>query len=433
LFPQLADEGSSLLRTITKQQGTEQHSNQGVFIGAAARPFDFRGASELKRHNVHHSRCIEAKKVATVGLGHENEKVSDTLDPLCRLSWLHTALQISEDFEQTGNGLLEVVRDDSGKIAGLHFLPVGDVRLIVENDSYNYHYEVHSDGTRRAAEIKFAAFGDLDDFRRRHTNTVDQKRVSEIVHFVQPTSFSKWWGQPDWLAAIASIELVQAITQHQFDFHINRGVPEFMLFIMGSKVRKGDWTLIEDSLKAQIGLKNSHKSMAVNLVDPNIKVQLERLATESGSDGEYFASMMDTLSVNIVSAHGTPPAIAGIVLPGKMGAANEASNALMSFQAQVIGHRQKNWETTLDVTLGGKDGVDGLSKGDFKLNTIIDEMSEAMKKLQPMDTMGRMRSELPEAAAEGRDLEDGVKKADWDIHVVKHVLTKLFKMANRDG
>jgi hypothetical protein len=260
-----------------------------------------------------------------------------------------------------------------------------------------------------------------------------QERVSEVIHFVQPTSFSRWWGQPDWLAAIASIELVQAVTQHQFDYHINRGVPEFMLFVMGSKIKKKDWERIEDSLKAQIGLGNSHKSMAINLVDPNIKVQLEKLASEAGSDSEYFASMMDTLSVNIVSAHGTPPAIAGIVLPGKMGAANEASNALMSFQTQVIGHRQKNWETTLDVTLGGKEGVDGLSKGDFEFVTIIDEMAEAMKKLQPMDTMGRMRDELPEAASEGRDLEEGVKKADWDARVAKYVLANVLKMTNGEN
>lgn len=429
LFPKIADQNESLLTTITKIQNEEQESKQGVYIGAMPRPFDFIGAQELKRHNVHHSRCIEAKKVATVGLGHENEKVRETLDPLCRVSWLHAMLQVAEDFENTGNGFLEVVRGTDGQPKGVHFLPARDVRIMVENNRYDFHYEIHSSGTGAAHTIKFAPFGQLDAFMKRHKG-VAPERVSELIHFIDPTSYSRWWGQPGWLAAIASIELVQAITQHQFDFHINRGVPEFMLFVMGTKVRKADWKLIEASLQSQIGLGNSHKSLAINLTDPNITVQLEKLAMESAADGDYFKSMMETLSVSIVSAHGTPPAIAGIMIPGKMGASNEASQAIMSFQALTIGPKQEIFETTLDCTLGSDKGVKDLSKGDFDFKTIVDEMAEAMEKLKPVDTMGSMKQELPEAAAEGRDLEEGLKKGDWDVKVARHVLTNLLKMAN---
>jgi hypothetical protein len=170
--------------------------------------------------------------------------------------------------------------------------------------------------------------------------------------------------------------------------------------------------------------------MAVNLTDPNITVQLEKLAMESAADGDYFTSMMETLSVNIVSAHGTPPAIAGIMIPGKMGASNEASQAIMSFQALTIGPKQEIFETVLDNTLGSDKGVEGLTKGVFNLKTIVDEMAEAMKKLKPIDTMGGMKQELPDAAAEGRNLEDGLKKADWDVRVAKHVLRNLLKVAD---
>jgi hypothetical protein len=429
LFPQIAKQGDSLLTTITKVQGEEAESRQGVYIGAMPRPFDFQGAQELKRHNVHHSRCIEAKKVATVGLGHENDKVREVMDKLCRVSWLHAMLQVAEDFENTGNGFLEVVRGSDGEPKGVHFLPARDVRIMVENRQYDFHYEVHSSGVRAAHTIKFAPFGDLEGFMRRHSNATADK-VSELIHFIDPTSYSRWWGQPGWLAAIASIELAQAITQHQFDFHINRGVPEFMLFIMGTKVKKTDWTSIEASLQSQIGLGNSHKSLAINLTDPNITVQLEKLAMESAADGDYFKSMMETISVSIVSAHGTPPAIAGIMIPGKMGASNEASQAIMSFQALTIGPKQEIFETTLDCTLGSDKGVKGLSKGDFDFKTIVDEMAEAMEKLQPLDTMSGMKQELPEAAAEGRDLEEGLKKDTWDSKVVKHIVTNLLKMAN---
>lgn len=432
LYPSLAESGESLLTTISKAPvEAAAPSNQGVALGLVRRPFNFARTIQLKLHNEHHSTCVEAKKAATVGLGHVAPETKRKLDPLCRVSWLHTMLQVAEDFEQLGNGFLEVVREDassSGAIVGLHYQPACDVNIYVENNTYDYHYEVRTDGSGGRTEVKFAAYGDLDDFKRRHAKLVEGKRVSELIHFAQPSSFSRWWGVPFWLAAVASIELVQSLKQHQFDFHQNRGVPEFMLFVMGTKVRSKDWTAIEEALQAQIGLGNSHKSLAINLTDPNITVQLEKLAMEGSADGEFFAKMMETLSVNIVSAHRVPPPIAGILIPGKMGAANEASNAIMSFQALVIGQAQENFETTLRTTLGTDPGL-AMPEDAFVYRTIVEEMAEAMQALQPVDTMGRMRDELPEAAAEGRDVNDGLQKMEWGPETARAFLRSVFTLA----
>jgi len=432
LYPVLAEDGESLLTTITKSPSEASPSNQGVNVGHVRRPFDFNRTALLKLHNEHHSTCIEAKKSATVGLGHVADGTKKKLDPLCRVSWLHTMLQVSEDYESLGNGFLEVVRDGSvgnGEIMGLYYQPATDVNIVVEDDDYNFHYEVTGAGVQRA-EVKFAAYDDLDDFKARLAGRlIKERRVSELIHFSQPTSRSRWWGMPPWLASIASIELVQSMKQHQFDFHQNRGVPEFMLFVMGTKVRKADWTVIEEALQAQIGLGNSHKSLAINLTDPNITVQLEKLAMEGSQDGEFFAKMMETLSVNIVSAHRVPPSIAGILIPGKMGASNEATNAIMSFQSLVVGQGQENFETTLRCTLG-QDKSLAFSEDAFIFRTIVEEMSEAMEALQPADTMGRMKSELGEAASEGRNLKDGLKKSvEWSAETARDFLRSVFTLA----
>jgi hypothetical protein len=430
LYPSLAEEGLGLLDTICKAQRDGAPSNQGVATGTVRRPFDFRRTALLKLHNEHHSTCIEAKKSATVGLGHVDDSTKGKLDPLCRVSWLNTMLQVAEDFESIGNGFLEVVREGfagTGAIVGLHYQPACDVSIVVEDDEYNFHYEVKTEGGRRT-EVKFAAYGDLDDFKTRLPGKNIAGRVSELIHFAQPSSYSRWWGVPYWLAAVASIELVQSLKQHQFDFHQNRGVPEFMLFVLGTKVRTKDWTVIEEALQAQIGLGNSHKSVAINLTDPNITVQLEKLAMEGSADGEFFAKMMETLSVNIVSAHRVPPPIAGIQTAGKMGAANESSNAIISFQSLVIGQSQENFETTLRCSLGADQSL-AMGEDAFTFRTIVEEMAEAMKALQPADTMGRMRDELPEAAAEGRDLEDGLQKSDWGPETARKFLRSIFTLA----
>jgi hypothetical protein len=126
--------------------------------------------------------------------------------------------------------------------------------------------------------------------------------------------------------------------------------------------------------------------------------------------------MTEALATTIVSAHRVPPILAGILIPGKMGAANELPNSIMAFQTLVIGPMQTIWQSILGATLGGKfNGGLGLKPKDFEFKSIVDAMADGLQKLNPQkgaaDTLGGMRSTLPEAAAEGRNLNDGVKKS----------------------
>lgn len=426
LYPRLAGQADreSLMETILqKDANTEEPSKQGVSTGRKAHPFRFDRTAEFKAMNPHHSACIDAKVISTVGLGHEEEVVAEKLDPLCAISWQHTMRQLDEDLENTGNAYLEVIRKDpkdgSSAIVGLHWMPSRDVWIHIEDMRYNQHFEILDRGglttsNGGTADRTFARFGDLSgpkNFFERHRNA-NPETTSELIHFMEPSALSRFYGVPNWLAAIAYVELAQAMVQHQFDFHVNRGVPEFMLFILGARLKKEDWAKVETSLKAQIGGGNSHKSIALNIANPDIKIQLEKLALEASADGEFFKNMMETLSMSIVSAHRVPPALAQILIPGKVGASNEMSNAVVTFQGLVIGPKQKIFEDTLACTLGdsGRNGGLGFNRKSFTLKTVVDEMAEALEKLNPMQTMSGMRQGLGEAAQEGRDLEDGLKK-----------------------
>lgn len=419
---QAADE--SLLKAIlSKDADAEQPSNQGVSAGRKAHPFRFDRTAEFKSMNPHHSACIDAKVISTVGLGHEDSKVAETLDPRCAISWQHTMRQLDEELENTGNAFLEVIRENpeqaNSEIVGLHWMPARDVWVHIEDARYNQHFEIVDRGGLATAgggtaDRIFAKFGDTwgpGNFFERHPQSRPDV-TSELIHFMEPSSLSRFYGVPNWLAAIAHVELAQAMVQHQFDFHINRGVPEFMLFILGARLKKEDWAKITSALTAQIGSGNSHKSLALNIANPDITIQLEKLALESSADGEMFTRMMESLSMSIVSAHRVPPSLAQILIPGKMGASNEMSNAVVTFQGLVIGPKQKIFEDTLACTLGdsARNGNLGLGRDSFALVTVVDEMQEALEKLNPMDTMGGMKQGLGEAAAEGRDLNDGLKK-----------------------
>lgn len=419
---------ATLMKSISE---TIVETSQGIRTGTQAHPFDMQSVSDLKMANIHHARCLRTKAAATVGLGFQTEKQRKALEAgdvaaakfrfeeskpdkelnkRCTISWRHTYKAMTEDYWELGGGLLEIKRDNpkrrNSEIVGIHFLPAPEAKVHVENVNGEWHWRILGKDDRR--ERRFAQFGDLQAFLTRMGKDVDPKTVSEVIYFPQPTNICRWYGIPVWLAAVAAIELVQCMTQKEFDFFLNRGVPEFLLFIIGAKLEPKQWLQIENSLKANIGMGNSHKSGAMNLtgVDAQqVKVQLEKLAMEQKT-GDTFSTMGDALALNIVSAHGVPPLLAGIQTPGKIGASNELPNALMAFQLLEISEAQLMFQQVLGQTLGNPrlNGGLPLRMKDFVHNQITDAMD-----LNMMSTIGGMRQTLPEAKAQGRNLKAGMK------------------------
>lgn len=420
---------SDLPQILRKADNPDVGSNQQSGLGVVPHPFDFQVACELVRYNEHHSACINAKVRSQVGLGHPTnpDKIDDILNPVCESTWQETIMDVAEDFHSTGNGFIEVVRrgDD---IAGIFHVRAPSVFPVFEGGR-DRHFIVNNNdpqlGTGLA--VRMASFGDKNAFIQRakegfpsssiaqaagtgifsQIDTSDPDKISEIIHFRRPTSLSKWYGFPNWLGALAGIELIQMIMQHNFDFFLNRGVPEFLLFLLGAKLDEKDMDKITDSIKANIGLGNSHKSAAINLDVPidNFKVQLEKLMADNGLNDDAFATFRENLAMGIVSAHGVPPLLAGIQIPGKLGATNELPNALMAFQVLQNGPDQRLFTQKLAATLGNPEYSNlGLTREDFKFKPVTEEINIA-----EMDTVARMRQSPAQATAEGRDLNQGVK------------------------
>jgi hypothetical protein len=411
LYPEISKPS---LTNILKRTATDPDSSaQDDSEGEKPHIIDIQQAILLKEYNPYHSTCIETKTSATTGLGFVKDSTEELLDPLTQVSCQDLLTDVTEDFHQTGNGYMEVIREDrrtnNSPITGLHHIPASTIHAVVEdNDAKDTHYIIRPQSAR---EIRFARFGDLEDFlsrRQRH----QQAEASEVIHFRKPTSRSKHYGLCNWIGAVPSIELAQCIHQYGFDFFLNRGVPEFLLFVKGSKIDKKTWDEIQQTMKANIGYGNSHKSAAFNFPNDNVEVIVERLAMESTSSSDTISKLTDTLALEIVSGHQVPPLLAGIQIPGKLGASNELPNAIMAFQLLVIGQSQKIFTSQLGVTLGDKSLNSGLSLGrkDFKFKTILKEMAENMEALSGLDTMGRMKETLPEAKAKGRDVNQGVLK-----------------------
>ena len=394
-------------------------------------PYNMENVKNLTDANEYHGTCISIKSSSTVGIGFKtHKKKTDPLtgveseSPLPGTKDNRSKAEIKldeftddtfqailnmmcQDFWSIGNGYIEVVRDkDNDNIAGIYHIAGERVFVVTEEDG-EFHYEVTGgDVTSGGLTPKvYARFGDKKDLMTRLGDNAPEEEIAELIHFKNHSSKSKWYGYADWLAAVPSIELNQMFTQYLFDFFLNRGVPEFMLFIIGQKLPKEDWKRIEDSLLAQIGMTNTHKSAAFNFPNGEIQIVLERLGMDQDK-ANTFKDDSEATALKIVTSHKTPPLLAGIQISGKLGATNELPNALMAFQILTIGPAQKGITTTLDNTLGSSqsNGNLGLKAGDFQFKTITDELN-----LDMMNTMSGMRQTLPEAQNEGRNLNDGFK------------------------
>lgn len=414
--------------SLQKSLVTAEYSNQKSRVGIQPWPVDYEMVDKLFEANTYHSICIQAKVSASIGLGFmtpeaqarklagepvvmpfEVSKAEKALNPLCRRSWQETLAEVAHDYWNPCNGYLEIVRQEpkqNAKMTGVHPLPATKVRIEVENDNNDYHFMVMMDS---GTEVRFAAFGDLDDFIKRRSLTGDEAaKVSEVIHFkgLVPAPGNRWYAYPDWISCVPKIELSQCVDQKEFDFYLNRGVPEFMLFITGGQVDDDTWKEIKKAVKANIGMGNSSKSIAVNLVGGQFKVEVVKLGLDSKGADDY-SPKMDAIASAIVSAHRVPPVLAGINIPGKLGANNELPNAILAFQLLVIGPGQRQIQQTLAVTLGDPtlNGGLGLVPEDFVLVQLMDAMN-----LNAMATLGGMKQTFVEGQSQGRDLNQGLKQ-----------------------
>lgn len=448
----LLKDGKSWLANLRKAEAApEGPSKQGSMLGRVQPLIDYDSVAKLKDHNVHHSAALEAKARATVGLGHRSDKIAEALNEFCVISWQDTLDAVTADYFEYANGYLEIVRNEEGAIRGIYHIPAKDVFFFLEENRNVFHYEIANQGdfalTASLNGLRFARFGEKVEFiaRRQITDAKAKDRVSEVIHFpLNRGRRSPYYGYMDWIGAVPAMELDHCVVQYQFDFFFNGGVPEAIYNIMGTKLDPDDWQAIQDEFAKHMGIGNKRKIMLLNLADEKITAQLDKLTLDGQTTGDN-QPMVDAQALKVLSAHRTPPILAGVTQPGKIGANNEITNAMMLFQLLAVGPAQKQITQIFASTLGDKElnGGVGLTSDDFLgvgtgdpeddptkapnqttgmpaqrpkdhkgngFRTILDELD-----LGKTETMGKMRMSMAESQSRNRDLNQGVASRGSDV------------------
>ena len=442
------------LVTVAKIQGEDpQPTNQttrntGLTGTTMLPPVDIIAARALKDISPHHASCISSKLNAIIGLGFVSEgddverkkddagvstagaeeqiislltgesfiesKVDIALDKLT-IEGFHLELSRAvEDFLDGGTGYLEIVRDTGKNIVGINWIPYEDITVTTVKDAKGrtrvlYNYKSRSNALNSTIR-RYSMFGlnnrkwVFDTFYASDPN-FKIEQVSEIITFKRPSNKSKYYGYPGWLSAASLVTLLALSMQYKSDFYTNRGVLAYILAIIGP-VESGAWEKIQTAVHGSVGGGNNFRNMAINLTNENSKVDLHKLASTDKTELQ-FSKDLEVYAQNIVSAHRVPPVLANILIPGKLGATNEAVQALVSFQLLNVGPKQNIVQQTLGRTLGGDEGISTLKPEDFRLRKITSQFNIA-----GLDTVGRMREEAVSATDENgsqRDVSQGVQ------------------------
>lgn len=299
---------------VKSASGSRQESRKKQDNG---RPYDVQDLIDCYYRNSYHQRCINLKTICILGDGIENPEVVSKLREIVRGDSLFTLLQKTIlDLRIFGDAFWEVVETGSG--IEVYHMP----------------------------SWTMAAGKDGGWIQENGKDKVDFSE-EQVWHFREPSMLSSIWGCPDYLPLIEdeAIELLSTIKKYNKNFFANNAIPDGILFIkggdLGPNTEAGLRKFFRDKFR---GVENASK-FCVAPVPEGVEVQLEKL--QDTKEGK-FLELQDKTMMEIISCHGVPPRLAGIMIPGSLGGGGEAAGELKIFLTTQIKPLQNIFGGQLD-------------------------------------------------------------------------------------
>ncbi len=154
---------------------------------------------------------------------------------------------------------------------------------------------------------------------------------------------SRYYGEPDYSAVLEQILLEKQINGYNNAFFENSARPDFAIIFEGSEPSDEQITAFQEFFETSFqGYANAHKTLIISAppdtgstVSPRIRI--EPLNTVQDMS---FKALKDTNRDEIISAHGVPPRLAGIVTAGQLGGGGELIGQLHVFNEIEIKPKQ---------------------------------------------------------------------------------------------
>jgi PBSX family phage portal protein len=274
-------------------------------------------------------------------------------------SFTTTMEKIVTDVQAIGNGYMEVGRTVKGEIGYIGHIPATTMRVRRLRDGF-----VQIIGHK---VVYFRNFG------AKNPNPItSDPRPNEIIHFKQYSPLNTFYGVPDIMSAITSLQGDQLASQYNIDYFSNKAVPRYVVTLKGARLSAD----AEDKMFRflQTGLKGqSHRTLYIPLPGDNDgnKVEFKMEPIENGIQDGSFKEYRKQNRDDILIAHQVPLSKLG---GGDSSAIAAALAQDRTFKEQVARPAQKQLEKQINKIVREQTDILELK---FNELTLTDEIAQS--------------------------------------------------------
>ena len=321
--------------------------------------FDFK-VSERTMLKLEDSNNEEATARARKRIERSKIEIKDWLENLNQDdSFTNTMMKFYTDVQATGNGYLEVGRKTNGDIGYVGHIPATTMRARRLKDGY-----VQIIGQK---VVYFRNFG-----AKNQNPVTGDPRPNEILHYKEYSPLNTFYGIPDIMSAISSLQGDQLASQYNIDYFANKAVPRYVVTLKGAKLSADAedkmFRFLQTSLKGQ-----SHRTLYIPLPgdSDNNKVEFDMKPIENGVQEASFNEYRVRNRDDILVAHQVPLS--------KIGGADASSIASAlaqdrTFKEQVARPAQTNLEKMINKIVRERTDV---LEFNFNELTLTDEIAQS--------------------------------------------------------
>ncbi|UOQ43362.1 phage portal protein [Halobacillus salinarum] len=320
--------------------------------------------AELLEMNTHHYRSVKTKARDIAGLGwyleaadevenpsEEQRKVANDFlknpNPLLTLSEIND--QVMVDFEATGDGYHEVIRNKDQELVGIEHIPSHTMRRHKDMDRY-----VQIRGSER---VWFKRFGLEQDVHYQtgeyfKLGELDEsERANEVLHIRNYTSRSDYYGIPDIMPALGAVLGDRERQEYNISFFDNHAIPAYAVTVSGAELDEDTEKQIQKFFQQDVK-KSNHSTLVLtakkaegDMSEEPIEFNFQALSTDT-KEASFRMFRQDNRD-EVLSAHGVPPYRAGITVEGQLGGSS-ASEATEIYKQSIVKPKQELLENRIN-------------------------------------------------------------------------------------
>ena len=323
-------------------------------------PYYLDTLAELYDSSAIHNAAINARVMNTVGLGYSFpetlksrrrlEKAQGNADRLARVrkaiqdarqdletkfedfneeeTFIETMTRVWLDVLTTGNGYLEIGRNNSGQIGYIGHIPATLMRVRRHRDGYVQ--------IAKSNKIQAVFFKNFQDTEMEDPINSDPN-PNEVIHFKTYSPNNTYYGIPSSVSAAAAIVGDKFAKEYNIDYFENKAIPRYAIIVKGAKLSQRSKQELVNYFRQEVKGRN-HGTLIVPLPaslggDSDIKFEKLEAGIQDASFDKYRKSNRDEILV----ANRVPAPKVGVYDNANLAVSRDADK---TFKTQVIGPDQ---------------------------------------------------------------------------------------------